>query len=288
MKITARSIIFILLLLISTNQLQAFTPYIANLGIVPSNHPGSITAMDYDETNGILISAGIDGSIKLWRSGSETIYYRFQLSSNPILKVVAHPSNTSFATLESTPENQFIIKVFNWSQKRIVFTKTLNQEPIFMDFSPNGSYLSYSIVARNGLVFLNAENGRQLSYLNKPLGIISFLTYSEDEQRVMLYNSALGVFSYYDLRSGRLLAEIPGLSSLEDLVIMPNRRHAVGIGVDNNNDDSIILIDVVNGEELDRLLIDGPQNLISHHATNNAHPSLQHKWAKLFSRLYSS
>ncbi|MFW6364229.1 MAG: hypothetical protein ACOC0D_10320, partial [Spirochaeta sp.] len=118
----------------------------------------------------------------------------------------------------------------------------IDDNPIHMDFSPQGSYLAYSLPRWDSISIHNARTGRRLNYLRSVGGIKTFFTFSRTEANIMTYQATTGELSYYSVTQGRELSRASTVSNLSNLKML-GTRFVVG-----TRPGQILVIDVVNGD----------------------------------------
>jgi len=140
--------IFSVLLLISFSiSLFATTNFVINKG-----HFSPIVSIQYDEKRNLIFSAEERGAISIWNKSDETLRNHFQLTSNTIDKILISPSD-SFITVLSHDVDKYYLSVWNWNTERKIFSRIIEEQPLFLEYSTTGRYLFYGNVQNPSLTF---------------------------------------------------------------------------------------------------------------------------------------
>lgn len=235
-----------LLLIICSFSLSAETPRF----IVNSGHTDAVTSLDYNEKNNLLFSSGADGTVKVWNPDNSKIEYQFQVSHMPIQSVTSCSSKPYFAAIESDGINAINLSVWNWETGEKLFRQRLTEVPLFLLFSPKGNFIVYGKADWNSLVFLDAENGKPLPYLQEGFGIVSAAFVSESEKTLLTYSNS-GYILYWDLVAGTRKTRIPTFANLEQISFVSSGRYMTAY-----NGKELLLIDLIRGNKIDSLIVD--------------------------------
>lgn len=223
-----------------------FSLYAENLRVaVNTGHNSPVNTIVWDETSGFLFSGGDDGVVHIWNPDTKDIVDTIQVTHLSIIKLSVNPVEPQIAVLETDSINTFKLSVWDWRKKERLYTRVLKEDPLFLKFSPQGSFVVYGETDWQSLTFLNSLTGFRLPYLQQGFGIISFVEISTSENTIMTYNASSGMITYWDLqvnsRKPKLQVQsIPDLTSIS----MITKRYMIGAA-----NDEIVVIDAVTGEK---------------------------------------
>lgn len=206
----------LLLLIILANltvSLSSATKFVINNG-----HFSPIINIQYDDNRDLVFSAEEKGAISIWNRSDETLRNHFQVTSNIIDQILISPSEANIAVLSHDSE-KYYLAVWNWNTEEQVFSRIINEQPLFLEYSVTGRYLFYGNVQNPSLTFLNARNGVQLNYMNQLPSIYDFGYLGSSERTLMTYSSS-GSIKFYDFRTSEEKLRVDTLSGLRDLNII--------------------------------------------------------------------
>ena len=235
--------LLLLILLTFTSAAYADNPRF----IINSGHTGTVSSLDYLSGDGLLLSGGYDGTLKVWDSSNGNILYQLQISHIPVRKMAACPDKPYAAVIVSDGINSTNLSVWNWQTGEQVFRQRLNEIPLFLKFSPKGNFLVYGKTDWDSLVFLDSKTGDNLNLLSEGFGIVSSAFISQSEKTLLTYNNS-GSIQYWDLINDTRKTRIGTTPNLEDISFTSNGRYMTGY-----NGREIILIDLLSGSRLDSI-----------------------------------
>ena len=228
--------------------------------LVDSGHVGRINAMELVVDERILVTAGDDGTVRIFDSVSGTLQMSAQVSANPLIYLAVHPDLERVAVVESDSVSIHFLTVWDLNENRRVYSLRLEQVPLRLAYSPGGSYLIYLRPDFESVVFLDADRGTELNRpgrRSEPLipgqGIVESFFVTASELTIVSYFKS-GFIQYRDISDGSLKGtRINTLRDISDLhFIGDNPRRAIGV-----LDNEIIVIDIVSGRDVTSKRIEG-------------------------------
>jgi WD40 repeat protein len=214
---------------------------------VRSSHTGSITSLIQRSSDSILVSASEDGSIKIWDIREGFLISSIQTSHLGIPIIQVHPTLPRIALVTTDGINTFRLELWDWETKTRLFSKRIEEVPLFLAFSPLGSYLAYGKTDWDSLVILDAERGFEQRLISEGFGIVSAVFITESEKTLLAYSPS-GLLRYFDLETGKSKASpIRTKSGLEQVQFSPD-----GLYLFAKEGSSLYGINLINGTTLVR------------------------------------
>jgi WD40 repeat protein len=213
------------------------------------------------ERSGLTISTGRDGTIRVWRDG--TLLYSRQVSHLPLSDLIVHPDQPISAFIASDSINTYRLVVYNWVDDTELYSLRIKDAPLFLGFSPKGSYLYYSRADLNSLTLLDALSGAPIEIATEGFGIVSAAFISNTESTMVSYLPS-GNIIYWDLdNDSRKAAPISTMRDME--MVRFNNTGRFGIGYRNS---TLHLFDLVTGRTLSSLPLSGVSDISIHPDTS--------------------
>ena len=209
--------------------------------VIQSGHTDAVTRIAITPDEESLVSISKDGTLRVWDLSSHALTYRAQISRLPVVELVVHPTLPRAAVIESNGISIHRLSVWDWDENRRVFSRDLETLPLYLSFSPGGSFLAYSVADWQSMTILDARTGGLPSYLRSGFGIVSAFRISSSEQRIAVYLPS-GSIQYRDLRTGSLVQEYRTLSNVDQPAFISNNRYMIG-----KWEDSLVAIDMLSG-----------------------------------------
>lgn len=223
----------------------AVDPVPGSFPLVNMNHQEAVSATAINSANNLAFSGSINGVLKVWDRENLAIVQRLQISSDPIIAIAPNPVRDEVALVEEGSQGEYRLSVWNWREGRMSYSQTLEDLPLFAEYSPQGSFLMISLPQWRSLRFFDTQRARELPYLQDGFGIVNSAVINSSESRIMTYNSSNGSIRYLELSNGDQSHQTQTERGLEHLTLLANRRHALGY-----RSGRLYLVDVVNGSTL--------------------------------------
>lgn len=223
--------------------------------VVQSGHTGAVDALAYDSADALLFSGGSDGTVRAWNPTTGEEVCAIQAGHFPVLLLSVDPAASRVAVFESDGIGVFRISVWDWKLGRLLFTHDLSEAPLFLTYSPRGSYLVYGIAEWRSLTFLDAKSGEALPFFQSGFGIVTAAIVSDSERSVLTYNPA-GEIDYWSLPSCALKRAFRTSPELDGVGFAANARYMVGF-----TDEEFDVIDLLSGAVLASAPQEGTQLL---------------------------
>lgn len=222
-----------------------------------TGHFESVTEIAVTENGNRMVSVGNDGTLRVWEPSSRDLVHKVQIGPLPIESVLLHPELTRAAVLESDGIAIHRLSIWDWSTGRKIFSRDLRDLPLYVSFSPAGSYVLYSNADWQSLTVLDADTGNRLPFLRNGFGIVSRFRVSTSEERVVCYLPS-GSIQYRNIKSGTLVQDFPTVAGIEQGKFVLRNRYMIGIW-----EGSLIAIDLLSGEDVGSVRLD---NILQFHA----------------------
>lgn len=235
--------LLIILLAVMLFNVEAETKFVINGG-----HFSPIVDIKYDQKRDLVFSAEKKGAVSIWDGSKETLRNHFQITSNVIDKILISPSDNNIAVLSHDAE-KYYLSIWNWISEKKVFTRIIEEQPLFLEYSATGRYIFYGNVSNPSLTFLNARNGVKLNYMERLPSIYDFAYLGSSEKNIMTYSSS-GSIHFYDFRTSSEKLNVSTLSGLTNLNVIQTNKKAYISAVKNNQ---VYLIERLTGSAKDSL-----------------------------------
>lgn len=209
--------------------------------ILNSGPGGPATFMLTDSRSQLVFTGGEAGNLEVWDRNSGEKLYNQRLSRFPLRMAALHPAKTEIAVVTSDSLNSFILTVWDWKEGIQKDSYKLSELPLFMKYSPTGSFLVYGVTRYQSLTFLDTSNGAVLPYLTEGFGIVSEAFISGSERTILTYSPS-GSIQYWDIQEGTMRQRISTLANLTRIQFTPNGRYMAA-----TNNQGLLLVDLVSG-----------------------------------------
>ncbi|QTQ16165.1 hypothetical protein [Treponema parvum] len=211
------------------------------------SHQNSVTALasleignSADENS--FFSAGQDGFLIKWTEDGAGEHY--QISDLEIRLIARSPNGTDIAVYETDGGLINRVSVWNWKTLTRKYAKRFSNAVTALSYSEKGTYLIVGTATVNGIVFLNASSGSQISgKIQEQSGIISMARSSATENSMVLYSPA-GSLTYVNIRTGQQKARFNVAQGLKQPVLFNNNVFFAGV-----NDAGISVVQATTGTE---------------------------------------
>ncbi len=232
--------------------------------LINTGHTKPVNALAVDYGNHILFSGDGNGTIKLWDLTTNTLIKNLQVSDLPVRKITISPVNSTIGVLTTDNLSTFKLSVWNWKTGKKLFTHKLSELPLFIMFSPKGSYLVYGKPDWNSVVFLDAHRGFKKQILTTGTGIVSSAFISASEKTLLLYTPS-GTIQYWNLITGQ--SKIDPIQTKGSLSFIHVDRN--GTYLSGYYDDKLYLINLVTGKVVDVVPFPGIINISADTSTGD-------------------
>jgi len=209
--------------------------------VLDSGHTKTINSITTDSNGRYLFTASDDGSVKVWNAQTGDLMTTLRVSHLPVVELAVNSSRNELAAVVSDGGVYFNLSTWNWETGKKLFSRTLTEIPLFLQYSPQGSFLLYGRTQWDSLVFLDSSDGHQLDYLTNGFGIVQFALISSSERTIMTYAPSSGDFTYWDLDTGTRKATVPSVANLTNLVTVSDAYVAGSIG------NALTVVNIVTG-----------------------------------------
>ncbi len=216
--------------------------------VVNTGHTAPILDLAFLRAENSLFTTGEDGTVRKWDIRSKRLRKKLQISHLPVVRITVHPEEPLIALVETDRINTYHLSVWNYSTEEELYSHKISEVPLFLRFSPKGTYLVYGLTDWESLTFLESETGYEERLFNEGFGIVSAAFISDTEKTLLTYSPS-GEVRYWDLPTGRQKASgnrINTEGSLQDLSFVPGGRYLVG-----RKGSTVYMTDLVTGRVVD-------------------------------------
>ncbi len=230
----------LLLLVLMASVVTAESRVVLTIG-----HAGAVRDAVAHPSDQLAFSVGDDGRLLVWDLERRALLHRYQISHRPVVRVVHHPNRNEVALVVSEGVDRSSIRVVDWETGEELFHRNLDSVPVYLSYSPAGSYLMFALPTFQSLFFLAADRGSARSYLDDGFGIVGFLQMGSTERNIMTYVPSRGEFIYWNLQSGEELQRVRTQGRLTNMTLVDpdNRRALAAAGVNE-----LVIVDNLTGE----------------------------------------
>jgi hypothetical protein len=223
--------------------------------MIDSGHAGAVRWLEFDDKRGLLFSSGDDGTVRIWDPVAGNLLRTLQVTQLRTGRIAASPSASRLAVVVTDGSGSSSLAVWDWDQERQLFRIPLKEEPLFLRFSPLGTYLLYGESSWQGLKIVRAEDGSPVSFHPEGFGSVGFAEMSRSEKTMMTYEVS-GRITYWDLESGSQTQEAATVPYLSGIRISRDRGVLVGA-----TSSEIVRVDAVSGAVRGRAPVTGTASL---------------------------
>ena len=82
--------------------------------LLQTGHRGEVLAVEYDESRGLLFSAGEDGTLRVWDLAARALVARIGVGQLPLASIAVKATATQVAVLESDGVRNFAVSAWDW------------------------------------------------------------------------------------------------------------------------------------------------------------------------------
>lgn len=193
---------------------------------IRSGHRAPITAFRVHQETGNLFTIGDDGNLKVWAPSRDRLLQTIRADRLPLKAIALFPDNEHVAVYATDGRREHRISVWNWITGERLYLHTPDEEVLWMDVSPHGSYLVYSVPDLRSIRLLDAFTGRQLPFLRQTTGIVNWFVVAASEERVMTYTPSSGAIVYRNVVTGTSAGSFNAPPNLTHFTLLGQRRYA--------------------------------------------------------------
>lgn len=183
-------------------------------------HTGEVVSVAQSDTDGPLLSAGLDGSVRLWARGGGELR---TLRTEDGLPVAAAIDGGGQAIAAVTDTGQLWIWNADTGEVRATVDAHQGSRSSDVSFSADGSRIVTS--SEQGMVeIFDAETGEPvLEVLNDPDTIVDSVSFSPDGSQLVMSGPRAWVASVWDAQTGKPIRELIGHTSwVTDVAFSPD------------------------------------------------------------------
>ena len=215
-----------------------------------TGHQGAVTHLVPWAAGSLLVSAGADGTVRVWEPRDGALRRTVRLAEGDISAVVLHPWLPRAYAVVSDGTGLRLVG-WDWQRERQLFSVDPGVRPLFLGLSRSAGSLLVGRASFDGLWLLDAATGEPQPGLERGSGIVTFAATSRDERTVLTYQPS-GALTYRYRETGQVQRSLSVPSELNAPRLSGDRRHLIGrIG------EWLVSVDAVNGVEVDRRRVEG-------------------------------
>jgi hypothetical protein len=219
--------------------------------IVDSGHAGAVRWIEFDEKRGLLFSSGDDGTVRIWDPAAGTLTRVLQVTQLATGRIAVNPLSTQLAVVVTDSSGSNFLSVWDWEKERQLFRVPLREDPLFLRFSGQGTYILYGESSWQGLKIIRSADGTSIGFHPEGFGIVGFAEMSRSEKTLMTYQVS-GRITYWDLGTGNQTLDVPTVPYLSGVRISADRGSLVGF-----TPMDVVRVDAVSGVERGRAQVPG-------------------------------
>lgn len=215
-----------------------------------TGHQGAVTQLVTWEAGSLLLSAGKDGTLRIWEAREGKLRDTVSLTDGEVTSLVLHPRKPHAYAVAIDDAGVSLVG-WDWQQEHLMFSVDADDRPLFMGLSRTSESLLIGRASYDGPWLLDSSTGDRQPGLERDGGIVTFAATSSDERTVLTYQPS-GLLTYRYRATGKVHRSLSVPSELVDLSLSGDRRYLIGrIG------QWLVSVDAVTGVEMDRRRVDG-------------------------------
>lgn len=214
--------------------------------VVQNGHSGIVNNIAVSEDSRYIITSGFDNKIKVFDKQQEKLVKEIFIYDGEIEYLALNPAEPQIAVIVKRGENYYL-ETYNWFFAKRLRRIKISDKPLFISYSPKGTYLALIMPSWNSLRIYNKSG----SLINFPStsGILSFLFFSNTEQTLVTYKESSQELTYWDMKSKKIKANIKTAVKIKSPAVYSPR---IMIGKDEQH---IYAIDMYTGSIIDSIKI---------------------------------
>ncbi len=236
----ARRILFIMFLFLVAASTGAQSRVTISLG-----HAGPVRDVAGRPDLGLAFSVGDDGKLVVWDLEHDGVRNSWQVSTGAIAAIALHPTRREAVLFAESGVAAGRLIGFDWQSGTELFSVPVTARPSYLSYSPQGTYIVYTLPSFDSIYFMDADDGSPRRFLDDGFGIVSFVQMARSERNVMTYVPSRGEFIYWQLASGSELQTVATTRRLDHLTLIdPQTQRAIAAA----DGDQLVVVDNLTGE----------------------------------------
>jgi len=154
---------------------------------VSLGHTGSVRDIAGRSDLALGFTVGDDGKLRVWDLEHDGLRYSWQVAHTPLTRIALHPTRSEAVVFVQDGVASGRLVGLDWESGSELFSVELDARPTYLDYSPRGTFIVYTIPSFDSVYFLDAEDGTRRPYLTDGFGIVSFVQTARSERNVMNY-----------------------------------------------------------------------------------------------------
>ncbi len=207
-------------------------------------HLGAVRALGGRSDIDLAFSGGDDGRLTVWDLEHEGLRTSWQVAHVALTRIAVHPTRAEVVVFARDGLSTGRLIGINWETGERLFETSVAGALNFLDYSPQGSFVVYTVESFDSLFMIDARSGHRRSYIDDEFGIVSFVQIARSERNVMTYVPSRGEFIYWQLSSGSELQTVDTRDRLEHLTLVDEetQRFLAAAG-----GDELVVVDNLTG-----------------------------------------
>jgi hypothetical protein len=183
-------------------------------------HSGAVRAIAGRNGLDLAVSVGDDGKLLAWDLLHDGLWTSWQVAHVPLTRLAVHPDRPEVVVFAQDGLSRGRLIGMDWETGERLFETEVDGTPNFLEYSPQGSFIVYSVDSFDSLFTVDAETGRRRSYIDEEFGVVSFVQIARSERNLMSYVPSRGEFIYWQLSDGSELQTVDTRERLRHLTLV--------------------------------------------------------------------
>lgn len=210
-------------------------------------HAGAVRAVAGRRDLDVAVSVGDDGTLVVWDLEHEGRRTSWQLVHVPLTGVALHPSRPEAVVFAQDGLSSGRLIGLDWETGERLFETPVTGVPAFLEYSPQGSFVVYTIESFDSLFMVDAQSGRRRAYIDEEFGIVSFVQIARSERNIMTYVPSRGELIYWQLSTGSELQTVDTRDRLEHLTLVDEETQRFLAAASG---DELVVVDNLTGSTM--------------------------------------